>query len=110
MLSDGGYFFAPRLGVKYTKPPLTIDQQVDLLISRGMLGDRDLMKSRLGSVNYYRLSSSFAVFASASSSVLVVLCRDGEDVLDELDHFLTSWALGGPRRNRFAEAATAQRG
>ncbi len=54
------------------------------------------------------LSSRFAVFASGRSSILAVLCRESEDVLDELDHFLTSWALGGPRRNRFAEAATAQ--
>jgi len=42
--------------MKYTKPPLTLDQQADLLLKRGMAGDRDEMISRLKSVNYYRLS------------------------------------------------------
>jgi abortive infection bacteriophage resistance protein len=42
--------------VKYEKPPLTFDQQADLLVSRGMVGDREAMKERLAVVNYYRLS------------------------------------------------------
>ena len=46
----------------YTKPPLTFEQQVALLLSRGMTGDRDLMISRLAVVNYYRLSGYWHTF------------------------------------------------
>jgi len=42
--------------VKYTKSALSFDEQVDLLLSRGMLGDRAEMKERLACVSYYRLS------------------------------------------------------
>ena len=42
--------------VKYTKEPLTFEQQADRLIRRGMQGDRELIVARLASVNYYRLS------------------------------------------------------
>jgi len=47
-----------RIGgfVRYTKCPLTIKEQVDLLLKRGMTGDRDLMIRQLTVVNYYRLS------------------------------------------------------
>lgn len=42
--------------MKYAKPPLTVEQQADLLIARGMLGDRALLIERLKAVSYYRLS------------------------------------------------------
>jgi abortive infection bacteriophage resistance protein len=48
--------------VKYTKPPLTFEAQADLLISRGMGGDRDLMIARLTATNYYRLSGYWHPF------------------------------------------------
>lgn len=48
--------------MKYTKPPLTYDQQADQLIQRGLSGDRNLMKDRLASVNYYRLSAYWLPF------------------------------------------------
>lgn len=38
------------------KAPLTFLQQADLLIERGMPGDRELMVQRLRSVSYYRVS------------------------------------------------------
>jgi abortive infection bacteriophage resistance protein len=44
------------MGMKFTKPPLTIEQQAGLLLSRGMTGERSLMVDRLSVVNYYRLS------------------------------------------------------
>ncbi len=46
----------------YAKPPLTFDQQADLLIGRGMAGDRALIISRLQSVSYYRLSGYWFPF------------------------------------------------
>ena len=42
--------------MKFTKPPLSVEQQVDLLLARGMQGDRAEMLQRLTSVSYYRLS------------------------------------------------------
>ena len=42
--------------MKYTKPALTFEQQADLLLTRGMTGDRAAVIQRLRVVNYYRLS------------------------------------------------------
>lgn len=44
------------LVVKYTKPALSLDDQADLLLKRGMMGDRAKMIRRLSAVSYYRLS------------------------------------------------------
>ena len=44
--------------MKYTKFPLTIDEQVELFISRGLsVPDRDLAVSILKQISYYRLSA-----------------------------------------------------
>lgn len=48
--------------MKYQKPPLTFEAQADLLLSRGMTGDRSLMIDRLSVVNYYRLSGYWFPF------------------------------------------------
>ena len=42
--------------MQYTKPALTFEEQADLLLSRGLLGDKDELVSILSRVNYYRLS------------------------------------------------------
>jgi abortive infection bacteriophage resistance protein len=42
--------------VKYEKEPLTLEAQADLLLSRGLLADRDELIGRLKVVNYYRLT------------------------------------------------------
>lgn len=42
--------------MQYDKRPLSFSEQADLLISRGMTGDRRLMVQRLRSVSYFRLS------------------------------------------------------
>ncbi|MFM7035979.1 MAG: Abi family protein [Planctomycetia bacterium] len=42
--------------MRYAKPALTFEQQADLLLERGMSGDRSTIIDRLRSVNYYRLS------------------------------------------------------
>ncbi|MGI9255989.1 MAG: Abi family protein [Salinispira sp.] len=48
--------------MKYTKPHLTYTEQADVLISRGMTGNRSEIVSRLQFVNYYRLSGYFYPF------------------------------------------------
>lgn len=42
--------------MKYDKPPLTFDEQIQHLLERGVKGDPGVMRERLASVNYYRLS------------------------------------------------------
>ena len=51
----GGFFYG-RNTMKYTKHPLTYEDQADLLISRNLIADRDLLISYLSTVNYYRFS------------------------------------------------------
>jgi len=48
--------YGSRERMRYEKPPLTFEQQADLLLSRGMSGERSVIIDRLRSVNYYRLS------------------------------------------------------
>jgi len=54
--------------VKYAKPPLTLEQQADQLIQRGMAGNREVMIARLQSVSYYRLSGYWFPFRSTDDS------------------------------------------
>ncbi|MDR1359136.1 MAG: Abi family protein, partial [Coriobacteriales bacterium] len=46
----------------YTKPSLTFNQQADLLISRGLICNRDELVEKLMDVNYYRLSGYWNPF------------------------------------------------
>ncbi len=54
--------------MKYAKPPLTIEDQVDLLFQRGMVGDPQLMEQQLTAVNYYRLSGYWYTFRKPDDS------------------------------------------
>ena len=49
--------FLRRNRTQYTKPPLTLEQQADLLLSRGLIGDRERLIDLLSNLNYYRLSA-----------------------------------------------------
>jgi len=55
--------------MKYDKPPLTFEQQADLLISRGLTADRDVLISRLRAVNYYRLSGYIYTFRESDTLI-----------------------------------------
>jgi len=46
----------------YSKPPTTIDEQIELLIERGMQGEQALMRRWLETVGYYRLSAYWLPF------------------------------------------------
>jgi len=48
--------------MKYSKPFKTFDEQANLLISRGMSADRDVLVSHLKDVGYYRLSGYWHIF------------------------------------------------
>jgi abortive infection bacteriophage resistance protein len=43
--------------MKFEKSPLTLDQQADLLISRGLVANRQTLIDLLSVINYYRLST-----------------------------------------------------
>jgi len=55
--------------MRYEKPPLTFEQQADLLISRGLVADRDILISRLQAVNYYRLSGYLYPFRESDTVI-----------------------------------------
>jgi abortive infection bacteriophage resistance protein len=48
--------------MKFEKPTLTIEEQVELLMSRGMTGDAACIANRLAMANYYRLSGYWFPF------------------------------------------------
>jgi len=54
--------------MKYDKPPLSFEEQADLLISRGLIVDRTLLIAGLKNVNYYRLSGYFYPYRQPNDS------------------------------------------
>jgi len=57
--------------VKYTKPALSLDQQVEHLRAKGMVGDPAEMARRLATVNYYRLSAYWHTFRENGGERLI---------------------------------------
>lgn len=55
--------------MEYTKPPLTFEAQADLLLSRGLNADSDLLILRLRTVNYYRLSAYLYPFRNKGNDI-----------------------------------------
>jgi abortive infection bacteriophage resistance protein len=43
--------------MKFEKSPLTLEQQADLLISRGLVANKQILIDLLSVINYYRLST-----------------------------------------------------
>ncbi|MBX3316419.1 MAG: Abi family protein [Phycisphaeraceae bacterium] len=62
--------------MRYDKPPLSFEKQADVLILRGMQGDRALIIERLTTVGYYRLSAYWHPFRKPHPS-------DARHLLDE---------------------------
>jgi abortive infection bacteriophage resistance protein len=56
--------------VKYLKPALSIEEQADLLIARGMVADRDELIGRLNDVSYYRLSGYWHAFLTPQNTFI----------------------------------------
>lgn len=48
--------------MRFSKVALTVDEQTDLLVRRGMRGDPERIRRRLASVNYYRLAAYWHIF------------------------------------------------
>jgi len=66
----GGFFFVREDIVKYTKPPLSFSDQAELLITRGLQAEKDVLVQRLKEVNYYRLSAYWYPFREQNSENL----------------------------------------
>lgn len=56
--------------MRFTKPPLTIPEQVQKLIDRGMQGDPEVMADRLAVVGYYRLTAYWHPFRKSDRAFL----------------------------------------
>lgn len=54
--------------MEYSKPPLSFEAQADRLISRGLVGERAILITRLKSVSYYRLSGYLYPFRNPDDS------------------------------------------
>lgn len=97
--------------LKFTKPAKTFDEQIDLLLSRGMeIADRDYAAQQLANINYYRLEAYWLPFETCRNphqfaegttfeSVLNRYLFDREFrllLLDAIEHieisFRTQWA------------------
>ncbi len=52
--------------MRYAKPPLTFQEQADLLLARGLRADRELLIARLKAVSYYRLSGYWFPFRQSN--------------------------------------------
>jgi abortive infection bacteriophage resistance protein len=58
--------------MKYTKPALTIEQQADQLLSRGLIADRAFLISTLSDISYYRLSGYFFPYRDHSNNTFKI--------------------------------------
>ena len=65
MRTPAGIFMSNNDMQNYCKPALTIDQQLDLLASRGLnIPDRDKARHYLNYIGYHRLSGYFLIKAT----------------------------------------------
>lgn len=72
--------------MKYDKPPLSIDQQIDLLLSRGMIiPDRERSARYLTHINYYRLRAYWLIYEEPNG--------DGEHRFKPDTHFQDALSL-----------------
>ncbi len=60
--------------MKFEKPALTIEEQVRLLVSRGMTGDTVCIADRLAMANYYRLSGYWYPFRTTEGTFRAGTC------------------------------------
>jgi hypothetical protein len=87
--------------MRYTQPALSLVEQADLLIYRGMLGDREQIIRQLSADNYYRLSGYWHTFRLPNSHDFSPKTTFGEVWLRYLS-FAPNWKsnpIGWSRRN-----------
>lgn len=56
--------------MKYGKPAKTLDEQAELLLSRGLVADKDRLVTVRSQINYYRLSTYLYTYRGGTESFL----------------------------------------
>ena len=75
--------------MQYTKQPLTIDEQIVKLESRGLLfTDKDLASNYLQNISYYRLRAFTYPFQDNSDNANHAFTRDDIDFMDIVDLYV----------------------
>ncbi len=52
----------------FSKPPLSFEQQADLLLERGIIADKEEIINYLSKINYYKLSGYWKTFQNKDNS------------------------------------------
>jgi len=79
----GGFLFLGGKELQFSKHPITFDQQIDLLISRGMqIPDKDSARHYLSSLNYYRLGAYWLPFETNHATHTFKDGTSFDDVID----------------------------
>lgn len=88
MRTPAGIFMSKNL-LTYCKPALSLDQQIDLLISRGLsIPDRDKARHYLQFIGYFRLAGYFLAFQKNSPPAAAHTFHDGVAFGDVLDVYI----------------------
>ena len=74
--------------MKYEKQAKTLDEQAELLLSRGLVADKDRLIAVLSQINYYRLSTYLYTYRAGAESFLPGTSLDHILRLYEFDHAL----------------------
>jgi abortive infection bacteriophage resistance protein len=89
MRTPVGIFMSNGQKQTFCKPALTIDEQLDLLISRGLIiPDHDKARHYLRYIGYYRLSGYFLTFQQKASGLAPHTFKDGVTFKDALDIYI----------------------
>ena len=89
MRTPAGIFMSNGHKQNYCKPALTIEQQIDLLVSRGLtIPDRDKALHYLNYIGYHRLSGYFLTFQQNAPGVESHSFKKGVTFKDILDIYI----------------------
>ncbi len=89
MRTPAGIFMSNGQKQNYCKPALTIDQQLDLLVARGLtIPDRDKARHYLNYIGYYRLSGYFLTFQQSTSGTVPHSFKKDITFKDVLDCYI----------------------
>lgn len=87
MRTPAGFFF-PGCGMKFAKPPLSIEDQVALLKRRGMIIDDEARaRHALAHINYYRLRAYWLPFEQPADAEAEHVFRPGTRFATVLEYY-----------------------
>lgn len=74
--------------MRYDKPAKTLQEQAEILLSRGLVADKDRLIAVLGQINYYRLSTYLYTYRDGSDAFVPGTRLEHIIRLYEFDHTL----------------------